>query len=77
MQERQNVSLVLRFGHSCIPLAGVFLTRGVIGANGGGISVASFLVGVEGTLEGKVPALVFLVVGSMQGSALLTLDFLA
>ena len=39
--------------------------------------MASFLVGVEGTLEGKVPALVFLVVGSMQGSALLTLDFLA
>lgn len=60
-----------------VPLAGVFLTRGVIGANGGGISLAPFLVGVVGTLEGKVPALGFLVGGSMQGSALTTLDFLA
>ena len=47
-----------------LPLAGVFLTRGVIGANGGGISVGPFLVGVEGTLVGRVPALGFLKGGS-------------
>ena len=59
-----------------LPLAGVFLARGVIGASGGGISVGAFLVGVVGTLEGRVPALGFLRGGSMF-SSLFIMAFLA
>ena len=59
-----------------LPLAGVFLVRGVIGANGGGISVGPFLVGVEGTLAGRVPARAFLAGGSMLSSCLLNMTFL-
>ena len=60
-----------------LPLAGVFLVRGVIGANGGGISVGPFLLGVEGTLEGRVPARGFLIGGSIFSSCLLSMTFLA
>lgn len=52
------------------------MARGVIGANGGGISVGAFLVGVEGTLEGRVPALGFLRGGSIF-SSLFSMTFLA
>ncbi len=62
--------------YKLVPLAGVFLARGVIGANGGGISVGAFFVGVEGTLEGRVPALGFLRGGSTF-SSLLNMAFLA
>ena len=40
----------------------------MIGANGGGIAVDPFLVGVEGTLDGRVPARGFLAGGSMLSS---------
>ena len=43
-----------------LPFFGVCLTHGVTGAKGGGISVGPFLVGVEGTLAGRVPARGFL-----------------
>ena len=47
------------------------------GANGGGISeLGTFLVGVVGTLDGRVPALGFLTGGSIF-SSLLSMAFLA
>lgn len=49
--------------------AGVFLTRGVMGATGGGIAVGAFLLGVVGsTSEGSVPALGLLAGGCMLSS---------
>ena len=62
-----------------VPLAaGVFLERGVIGANGGGISTGAFLLlGVDGILKGRVPARGFLTGGSILSSCLLNTAFLA
>ena len=62
-----------------VPLAaGVLLERGVIGANGGGISTGAFLLlGVDGTLKGRVPARGFLTGGSILSSCLLNTAFLA
>lgn len=57
--------------------AGVFLVRGVIGANGGGISVGPFLLGVDGTLFGRVPARGFLTGGSIISSCLFSMGFIA
>ena len=76
VQKLWHIAALLHYCYKSLPLAGVFLARGVIGANGGGISVGPFLVGVEGTLEGRVPALGFLRGGSIF-SSLFIMAFLA
>lgn len=73
--KKTNIDLHYTCDYKLLPLAGVFLARGVIGANGGGISVGAFFVGVEGTLEGRVPARGFLRGGSIF-SSLLSMAFL-